>query len=108
MNLRNPPALTPELFERYLPFALALGVDQQWSERFAAAMAGLRKPGGTAYHPAWYSGTWNARNFSAATTTLTSSLGSAISSSVKAPGSSSGSGGGFSGGGGGGGGGGGW
>jgi hypothetical protein len=108
MNLRNPPALTPELFERYLPFALALGVDQQWSERFAAAMAGLRTPGGTAYHPAWYSGTWNARNFSAATTTLTSSLGSAISSSVQAPGSSSGSGGGSSGGGGGGGGGGGW
>ncbi|HEX2139192.1 MAG TPA: DUF2207 domain-containing protein [Woeseiaceae bacterium] len=108
MNLRNPPALTPELFERYLPFALALGVDQQWSERFAAAMAGLRAPGGTAYHPAWYSGTWNPRNFSTATTTLTSSLGSAISSSVRAPGSSSGSSSGFSGGGGGGGGGGGW
>ena len=24
MNLRNPPEKTPELFERYLPFALAL------------------------------------------------------------------------------------
>jgi uncharacterized membrane protein YgcG len=109
LNLRNPPALTPELFERYLPFALALGVDQQWSERFAAVMADLRAPGATPYHPVWYSGAWNARDFSAATTDLTSGLGTAISSSVTAPGSSSGSsGGGFSGGGGGGGGGGGW
>lgn len=109
MNLRNPPALTPELFERYLPFALALGVDQQWSERFAAALAGVRGPDRGGYHPAWYAGAWNSRDFSAATSTLTSSLGAAVSSSVRAPGSSSGSsGGGFSGGGGGGGGGGGW
>ena len=108
MNLRNPPALTPELFERYLPFALALGVDQQWSERFAAVMAGIRGPERAAYRPAWYGGSWNARDFGRATATLTSSLGSQISSSMRAPGSSSGSGGGFSGGGGGGGGGGGW
>jgi uncharacterized membrane protein YgcG len=108
MNLRNPPALTPELFERYLPFALALGVDQQWSERFAAVMAGIRGPERAAYHPAWYGGSWNARDFGRATATLTSSLSSQISSSMQAPGSSSGSGGGFSGGGGGGGGGGGW
>ncbi len=109
MNLRNPPAMTPQLFERYLPFALALGVDQQWSERFAAELAGVRGTGGAAYHPAWYSGAWSTRDFTAATSNLTSSLGTAISSSVRAPGSSSGSGGGgFSGGGGGGGGGGGW
>lgn len=109
MNLRNPPALTPELFERYLPFALALGVDQQWSERFAAVLAGVRGPDRATYHPAWYAGAWNTRDFSTATSALTSSLGSAISSSMQAPGSSSGSGGGgFSGGGGGGGGGGGW
>ena len=108
MNLRNPPAMTPELFERYLPFALALGVDQQWSERFAAVLAGIREPGRAGWHPAWYAGTWNARDFSAATAALTSGLSSRISSSMQAPGSSSGSGGGFSGGGGGGGGGGGW
>lgn len=107
MNLKNPPQKTPELFERYLPFALALGVDQQWTERFAAVFADLQRTRGTPYHPVWYTGSWNSRNFSAATAGLTGSLGSAISSSVTAPGSSSG-GGGFSGGGGGGGGGGGW
>jgi uncharacterized membrane protein YgcG len=109
MNLRNPPEKTPELFERYLPFALAMGVEQRWAERFAAIFANLREPGGAPYHPVWYHGAWNVNNFSGATAAMTSGLGSAISSSVTAPGSSSGSGGGgSSGGGGGGGGGGGW
>ncbi len=109
LNLRNPPEKTPQLFEAYLPFALALGVDQQWSERFARVLAAIRGPGGDGYSPSWYNGTWNSSRLSRATSQLSSGLGSAISSSVMAPGSSSGvGGGGFSGGGGGGGGGGGW
>ena len=28
----NPPELTPELFEKYLPYALALDVENAWSE----------------------------------------------------------------------------
>ncbi len=109
LNLRNPPQKTPELFESFLPFALALGVDQQWSERFASVFASIRDPNGDAYRPSWYNGRWNSSNLSKATGKLSSSLNSAISSSVSPPGSSSGSGGGgFSGGGGGGGGGGGW
>jgi uncharacterized protein (TIGR04222 family) len=83
MNLRNPPEKTPQLFEAYLPFALALGVEQAWAEKFASVLAAIGS--------------------------VTGDLGSAISSSVTPPGSSSGGGGGgFSGGGGGGGGGGGW
>ena len=109
LNLRNPPEKTPQLFEAYLPFALALGVDQLWSERFARVLAAIREPGGDGYSPSWYNGTWNSSRLSRATSQLSSGLGSAISSSVMAPGSSSGGGGGgFSGGGGGGGGGGGW
>jgi uncharacterized membrane protein YgcG len=109
LNLRNPPAKTPALFETYLPFALALGVDQQWSERFASLLASIREPGGGSYSPGWYDGKWNSSNLSKATDGLSSGLNSAVSSSVTAPGSSSGGGGGgSSGGGGGGGGGGGW
>jgi uncharacterized membrane protein YgcG len=109
MNLRNPPEKTPELFERYLPFALAMGVEQRWAERFAAIFARLQGQAGASYHPAWYHGNWNVGNLGRSTAAMTSSLGSAISSSVTPPGSSSGSGGGgSSGGGGGGGGGGGW
>ncbi len=109
LNLRNPPQKTPELFEIFLPFALALGVDQQWSERFATILADIRGPDGGAYRPSWYNGSWNSSNLSKTTSKLSSSLNSAISSSVSPPGSSSGGGGGgSSGGGGGGGGGGGW
>lgn len=109
MNLRNPPEKTPKLFEKYLPFALAMGVEQRWAERFAAVFASLGKPDGGEYRPSWYSGSWNNFDIRSNTAGLSSGLGGAISSSVSPPGSSSGSGGGgFSGGGGGGGGGGGW
>jgi uncharacterized membrane protein YgcG len=108
LNLRNPPARTPELFERYLPFALALGVEQKWAEKFAAVFARLGADGGR-YQPAWYSGNFNARDLGGFTAGVGKSLTSAISSASTPPGSSSGGGGGgSSGGGGGGGGGGGW
>jgi uncharacterized membrane protein YgcG len=109
MNLRNPPEKTPALFEAYLPFALALGVEQQWAERFTRIFAGLEGPTDTGWQPPWYNGSWDNGNFSTATSSLSSDLGNAISASVTPPGSSSGGGGGgFSGGGGGGGGVGGW
>ena len=109
LNLENPPAHTPQLFEMFLPYALALDVEQQWAEKFAdvLAIAG-RNAGG--YSPKWYSGTaWSSLGVAAFAGSLGSSLSSAISSASTAPGSSSGGGGGGStGGGGGGGGGGGW
>ena len=109
MNLRNPPEKTPQLFETYLPYALALGVDQEWAERFASVLASVRGSDGAPYRPSWYSGSWNSFDLTTNTSNLSSGLNSAISSSVSPPGSSSGGGGGgSSGGGGGGGGGGGW
>ena len=35
LNLLNPPERTPELFEKYLPYAFALDVEQLWSEQFS-------------------------------------------------------------------------
>ncbi|GJL81016.1 MAG: hypothetical protein DHS20C01_06500 [marine bacterium B5-7] len=109
MNFRNPPEKTPELFERYLPYALAMDVENQWAERFAGLFQRMEMED-RPYRPGWYHGSRfspsNMGNFSSA---LGGSLGSAIASSSTAPGSSSGGGGGgSSGGGGGGGGGGGW
>ncbi|MDH3327905.1 MAG: DUF2207 domain-containing protein [Desulfobulbaceae bacterium] len=106
LNLINPPDKTPALFEKLLPWALALDVEQQWSEQFSALLAQAAKDG--SYTPVWYN---NQQPFSSDSlaASLGSSLSSTISSSSTAPGSSSGSGGGgSSGGGGGGGGGGGW
>ncbi|MDJ0759374.1 MAG: DUF2207 domain-containing protein [Woeseiaceae bacterium] len=107
LDLRNPPDKTPQLFERYLPYALALGVDQRWAEKFASVLASIRDQSGNAYQPAWYHGNWN--GISSMSSDLSGSFSTAVSHSASPPGSSSGSGGGgFSGGGGGGGGGGGW
>jgi uncharacterized membrane protein YgcG len=109
MNLRNPPEKTPRLFESLLPYALALGVEQEWSEKFAKVLAAIRNPDGSGWQPGWYHGSFNTSNLAYSTNSMTSGLSSAVKSSVNPPGSSSGGGGGgSSGGGGGGGGGGGW
>ncbi len=109
LDFKHPKGKSPELFEEYLPYALALGVEQQWGESFADVLAQAQASSG-GYSPTWYRGThWNNANIGNFTGSLGSSFTSAIASSSTAPGSSSGSGGGgSSGGGGGGGGGGGW
>jgi uncharacterized membrane protein YgcG len=106
LKLVDAPPLTPALYERHLPAALALDVEQRWAERFATVFATQA----AAQSPGWYSGDgWNSRDIGGFTSSLGSSFSGAISSAATAPGSSSGSGGGgSSGGGGGGGGGGGW
>ena len=110
MNLLNSPAKTPDLFEKYLPYALALGVEQQWAEQFSEVLTRASAAGGEGgYSPAWYSGTaWGSVSSGSFASSFGASLAGAISSSSSAPGSSGSGGGGSSGGGGGGGGGGGW
>ncbi len=110
-------AVTPDLYEEHLPYAVALGVEDDWSTRFAEALPGSGQ-GADYAAPHWYNGPqWDNRNVGAFAGAVGSSLSSAIAASSTAPGSSSGSGGfsgggssggGSSGGGGGGGGGGGW
>ena len=109
MERLNGRELTPELFEKYLPYAMALGVEQAWSDRFAAALAQAGQAPAN-YSPAWYAGpSWSSLGAAGFAGALGSSLSSAVASASSAPGSSSGGGGGgSSGGGGGGGGGGGW
>ena len=112
LEMLNPPNLTPEVFEKFLPYAIALDCENNWSKRFEAeASAAANAPGSsTGYTPLWYSGpSFNRLGFAGFASAIGSSIGAAAASSSVAPGSSSGSGGGgSSGGGGGGGGGGGW
>ena len=110
LNALNPPAKTPELFEKFLPYAVALDCQNAWAAKFAGVLAAA----GTAAAAAWYVGSrdWSSDPVSFADH-LGSDLSSTISSSSTAPGSSGdggggSGGGGSSGGGGGGGGGGGW
>ncbi len=106
LNLLAKEEGLPRLFEKYLPWAVALDVENQWAEKFKSYLSQAGAPqGGSNYTPAWYAGPLHHP------APLTSSLGSNISSAVSSAaisGSSGSGGGGFSGGGGGGGGGGGW
>ena len=110
LDYKHPKGRCPELFEAYLPYALALGVEQKWGEQFADVLVKATAAGGTAYHPSWYQGSnWDNYHIGDFSSSLGSSFAGAIASASSAPGSGSGGGGGgFSGGGGGGGGGGGW
>jgi len=108
LNAAHPPKKTPELFEKFLPYAIALDVENEWGKKFAGVLAAAAAAGAAGY--AWYHGSrdWS-RDPAGFSNHLGSSVAAAISSASTAPGSSSGSsGGGSSGGGGGGGGGGGW
>jgi hypothetical protein len=78
LNLRNPPEKTPELFEAYLPYALALGVEQAWSEQFADVLSAVRQPRARDYQPLWYEGSWDTMDFSKSTSSLFRNLTSAI------------------------------
>jgi uncharacterized membrane protein YgcG len=107
LNLQHPPDLTPALFEQYLPFAIALGVEQKWAQQFSEVFAKLEASGAKAYTPVWYHGDFSASHMSSFASNISGNFSSAISSAASPPGSSSGGGGGGSSGGGGGGGGGG-
>ena len=110
MNMPRAPEMSPELFEAYLPYAVALGVEKPWSDAFEEHMARIM-PGseqGSSYRPDWYSGDWSSGSLGRATSGMVSSLSSSMSASMPSSSSSGSGGGGSSGGGGGGGGGGGW
>ncbi|MEM8768278.1 MAG: hypothetical protein AAGE43_12585, partial [Pseudomonadota bacterium] len=107
LDIRHPPELTPQLFERYLPFAIALGVATEWAGQFAAVLSRMSAGERSGYAPHWYRGDFHPHRLNHFVSDVGSGFSSAISSASTPPGSSSGSGG-FSGGGGGGGGGGGW
>jgi uncharacterized membrane protein YgcG len=108
LDRMTAPEETPELFERYLPYAIALGVENRWADRFSGVLAAAAAQGQQGF--GWYAGhnsPWN--DTDGFVNSVGSSLASTVSSASTAPGSSSGSGGGGSSGGGGGGGGvGGW
>jgi uncharacterized protein (TIGR04222 family) len=93
----------PELFDRYLPYAMAFSVEKQWARAFEGIYTQA---------PAWYAGTsatsFSVGHFSSSLSAMTSKASSTLSSSPRSSSGSGFGGGGSSGGGGGGGGGGGF
>ncbi len=119
----NPPEKTPELFEKFLPYAQALELELAWCNQFARVLKEASQTPGAGYTPGWYQGTvWHPEKSTFFMEDFSGRFRSSLSSAASAPSSRSGSsgsgsrfsgggfssGGGSSGGGGGGGGGGGW
>lgn len=103
LEMFNPPEDTPELFEKLLPYALALDVAKTWGNRFEKILTEAQ------YKPEWYVGPsaylfMSGAGFNNFSSDLSSQIGSGMAPKP-APGNSSGMGGGGSVGGGGGGGG---
>ncbi len=98
----SSPTFKVELFERLLPFAIALSVEKTWAKGFKDI---YNEP------PEWYNGNWNTFNTIYMVNALSNGVNTMNTALTSSPSSSSGSGvggGGFSGGGFGGGGGGSW
>lgn len=91
----NRMVKTPEMFEKFLPFAMALGVEKNWSKAFQNIFT---QP------PNWYSGTYGPRFYPSAfvgnLNTMSSQAGSVMASAPRSSGGSGFSGGGGSSGGG--------
>ena len=113
LNMLTPPERTPELFERLLPYSIALGVANDWCKKFDNVLKRFN------YQPEWYNGaeSISVTGFATTFTALSTSFNRSVDNAQSPPSSgSSGSsdwgsgsgGGGYSGGGGGGGGGRGW
>lgn len=100
-----PPALDARRYETLLPFAVALDVEEAWTEKFTAAV-GAAAAAAVTSGITWYRG-GGINNLGSLATAVSDGLNSSIASASTPPGSSSGGGGGGSSGGGGGGGGGG-
>jgi hypothetical protein len=106
LALKGRPRMSTDIYERLLPYAIALGLDHSWSQQLDRAVAaGLVEPD---YVPRGLYRSHEHRSFAAFSDSLSTGFDRAVSAASTPPGSSSGSSGGSSGGGGGGGGGGGW
>ncbi|RZS95290.1 DUF2207 domain-containing protein [Cecembia calidifontis] len=106
LQMFNPPKMTPEIFEKLLPFAMAFKVDKIWGKKFQNLME--RSSLNQRHQTTWYSGS-RFYSYHLLGNHINKALGTSINHSAGRGGGGSGSsGGGSSGGGRGGGGGGGW
>lgn len=103
----NPPEKNLQLFEKYLPYAIALECENEWGQKFERIIDKAIQGG---YQPAYFHSYSNHFSSSSFASEFSGGISSTVASASTPPSSSSGgsSSGGFSGGGGGGGGGGGW
>ncbi len=108
LNMPGAPRMSISTFERFLPYAIALGLEKPWTKAFRNWLASALAAG-AAYQPQWYGGrSFDPDSVNDLGSGLVGSISSDMAAAMPQQSASGSSGGGFSGGGGGGGGGGGW
>lgn len=96
LSVMHPPLMTVELYERFLPYAIALDAEAAWSKRLADALVEAENIDAAAlYEPQWLEGgDWDSQLFLDAhldfCDSFTQAMDVAISSSSSFPGSTSG------------------
>jgi uncharacterized membrane protein YgcG len=80
----NPPQKTPKLFERFLPYAIGLDVQNTWAKRFAGVLATAATGAAVA---SWYSGDRNIVSDSVSFTDHLDRFSDTIAAASTAPGS---------------------
>ncbi|MGN6102058.1 MAG: DUF2207 domain-containing protein, partial [Devosia sp.] len=92
LNMPGEPVLTIKRFEAILPFAIALGVEKLWTDKFNAALAAGMVPDATGayFGPAWYTGGnfSDSRSLSNNIAAISSGMAAAMASAVPAQSSS--------------------
>ena len=89
LNALNPPQETAELFEKYLPYAIALDVENEWGKRFATVLAAAAV-GAAAQQAAgtgtgsWYQGQRDWSDWSSNPSGFATHLGSGLSETIAA------------------------
>lgn len=61
MDRAEAPHAQPGTYEKYLPYALALGVEQGWSDRFVALASTLHRAEGMTGAESFYLGMWDGK-----------------------------------------------
>ena len=84
-----------EVFERLLPFAIALGLELRWAEAFGNALQPLMEPGPMRETMPWYHHDEVGFDPASFVSSLGTGLSSTLSASSSPPGSSGGGGGGW-------------
>ncbi|MCC2112211.1 MAG: DUF2207 domain-containing protein, partial [Hyphomicrobiales bacterium] len=84
LNLMGAPDLNATLYEKYLPYAIGLGVEQPWSEAFEANLARTAPESGSgSYQPHWYRGSaWDSGSIGRAAGTMVSAVGASMASAM--------------------------
>ncbi|MBT4077126.1 MAG: DUF2207 domain-containing protein, partial [Gammaproteobacteria bacterium] len=89
LKLSGQPEFSNDIYQQFLPYAIALGVNHSWSKKLERSIdSGLIEKG---VHPTGFLYHNNYHDMNDFTSSISTGLDSAISSSSTAPGSSSGS-----------------